>query len=135
MLTRLVLRWAIYAFAIWVAITYVPGIEPARTGWIPIIGLALIFGLLNALLRPLIELLTCPVMLLTLGLAGLLINTLIFWLTGLIGNRWDIGFTTTGFWPACLGALVVTVVTVVFNLLFKDELSGRRPRPRPRREA
>jgi putative membrane protein len=126
MLTRLVLRWAVLALAIWAAITFVPGIEPARSGWLPIIGLALIFGLLNALLRPLIELLTCPLIILTLGLGTLLINTLIFWLAGLIGNRWGIGFTVNGFWPAFFGALVVSVISVIFNLLLKDELRGRR---------
>ena len=131
-MTRLILRWAINAVAIWVAITYVPGIHPAQTGWVPILGLALIFGLANALLRPLIELLTCPLLILTLGLGTLLINTLLFWLSGVIGNQWNIGFTVDGFWPAFLGALVVTIVSIVLTLLLHDEMSGRRRRQQRR---
>jgi putative membrane protein len=128
-MTKLILRWAINAVALWVAVTFVPGINEAQSGWLPLIGLALIFGLVNALLRPLIEVLTCPLIVLTLGLGTLLINTLLFWLTGLIGNQFGIGFTVEGFWPAFLGGLVVSVVSVVLTLLLKDELRGyRRPR-------
>lgn len=127
-MTKLILRWAINAFALWVAVTYVPGIAEAQTGWMPILGLALIFGLINALLRPLIVLLTCPLIILTLGLGTLLINTLLFWLAGLVGNEFGIGFTVDGFWPAFLGALVVSVISTVLTLLLKDDSEGRRIR-------
>jgi putative membrane protein len=125
---RLILRWAINAVAIWVALTFVPGIHQTQTGWLPIIGLAVIFGVVNALLRPLIELLTCPLIVLTLGLGTLLINTLLFWLSGQIGQYFGVGFTVDGFWPAFFGALVVSVVSVVLTLFVKDELRGRRRR-------
>lgn len=125
---KLVLRWAINAFALWVAINYVPGIHQTQTGWVPILGLALVFGLINALLRPLIVLLTCPLIILTLGLGTLLINTLLFWLAGLVGNEFGIGFTVDGFWPAFLGALVVSVISTVLTLLLKDDSEGRRIR-------
>lgn len=125
-MTKLILRWAINAFALWVAITYVPGIHEAQTGWMPIVGLALVFGLINALLRPLIVLLTCPLIILTLGLGTLLINTLLFWLAGLVGNEFGIGFTVDGFWPAFLGALVVSVISAALTLLLKDDMEGRR---------
>jgi len=125
-MTRLILRWAINAVAIWVALTYVPGIHVAQSGWAPIIGLALIFGLLNALLRPVIELLTCPLIVLTLGLGTLLVNTLLFWLSGVIGNQFGIGFTVDGFVPAFLGALVVSVISVVLTLFVRDEKRKRR---------
>ncbi|MGH2521766.1 MAG: phage holin family protein [Anaerolineales bacterium] len=127
-MTKLILRWAINAIALWVAITYVPGIH-AQGGWPAILGLALIFGLVNALLRPLLEILTCPFIILTLGLGVLLINALLFWLTGLIGQQFGIGFTVDGFWPAFFGALVVSVISIVLSLLIRDEV-GRRPRPR-----
>ena len=134
-MTRLILRWAINAVAIWAAITLLQGrgIELTRTGWVPIVGLALIFGLINALLRPLIEILTCPLIILTLGLGTLLINTLLFWLTGLIGNQFGIGFTVNGFWPAFLGALIVSLVSLVLTMLLHDELKGRRPARQPKR--
>ena len=64
---RLILRWLINAAALWVAVTYVPGID-VQGGWPAILVAALIFGLVNALVRPLIELLTCPLIILTLGL-------------------------------------------------------------------
>jgi putative membrane protein len=127
-MTRLILRWAINAVALWIAITFVPGIQPTQSGWLPIIILALIFGLVNAVLRPIIELLTCPLIILTLGLGTLLINTLLFWLSGVIGTQFGFGFTVDGFWPAFFGALVVSLVSIVLTLLLKDELSGRRPR-------
>jgi putative membrane protein len=124
-MTRLILRWAINAVAIWAAITLVPGIQPTAAGWLPIVVLAIIFGLLNALLRPLLTFLTCPFIILTLGLGTLLINTLLFWLTGLIGLQFGYGFTVDGFWPAFLGALVVTIVSVVLTMLVGDD--RRRP--------
>ena len=132
---KLILRWAINAVALWVAVTFVPGISGPK-GWLSIIMLALIFGLVNALLRPLLNFLTCPLIILTLGLGTLLINTLLFWLSGLIGGYFGIGFTVPpgweGFWTAFLGALVVSVVSVALTLLLKDEMGSRR-RPRPRR--
>ena len=126
---KIILRWAINTVAIWAAITVVPGIhiQTQKNWWLAILGLALIFGLVNAILRPIIEMLTCPLIILTLGLGTLLINTLLFWLTGLIGAKFGIGFTVDGFWPAFFGALVVTIVSVVLTLFIRDE---RQSRPR-----
>jgi putative membrane protein len=134
-MVRLILRWAINAVAIWAAITLLRGhgLELTASGWLPIVGLALIFGLINALLRPLIELLTCPLIILTLGLGTLLINTLMFWLTGLIGSQFGIGFRVDGFWPAFLGALIVSVVSMLLTMLLHDELRGGRQRREVRR--
>jgi putative membrane protein len=126
-MTKFILRWAINAVAIWLAIRFVPGIH-LQSGWVSVIWLALIFGLVNALLRPLLNLLTCPLIILTLGLFTLLINTFLFWLTGQIGQFFGIGITMDGFWPAFLGGVVITVVSVVLSLILKDEM--RRPRPR-----
>jgi putative membrane protein len=124
---KLILRLIINAIALWIAITFVPGIR-AEPSWLGILGLAFIFGLINALVRPVIELLTCPFIILTLGLGTLLINTLLFWLCGLIGNQFGIGFSVDGFWPAFFGALVVTLVSIALTLLLKDELKGgKRP--------
>lgn len=126
-MTRFILRWAINTAAIYLAIRFVPGIS-LQSGWVSVIWLALIFGLVNALLRPLLKLLTCPLILLTLGLFTLLINTFLFWLTGQIGHFFGIGITMNGFWPAFLGGLVVTVASVVLTFILKDEL---RHRPQP----
>lgn len=128
-MTRFILRWAINAVAIFLAIRFVPGIS-LQSGWVSVIWLALIFGLVNAFLRPLLKLLTCPLILLTLGLFTLLINTFLFWLTGQIGQFFGIGITMNGFWPAFLGGLVVSIVSIVLTLILKDELRpSHRPRP------
>jgi len=121
---RLILRWAINAVALWVAITFIPGIH-AQGGWMALLGLALIFGFVNALFRPLLKFLTCPLIVLTLGLFILLINTLLFWLSGLVGQYFGVGFTVDGFWPAFFGSLVVSLVSMVLTVFVKDELENR----------
>ena len=124
-MTKFILRLAVNAVALYLAVYFVPGVN-LEGGFVSIIWLALIFGLINAFLRPLLKLLTCPLIFLTLGLFTLLINTFLFWLTGEIGQAFGIGFTVAGFWPAFLGGLVVTVVSVIMSLILRDEIKGRR---------
>jgi putative membrane protein len=123
-MTRFILRWAINAVAIFLAIRFVPGIS-LQSGLLSVVWLALILGLMNAFLRPLLTLLTCPLIIVTLGLFTLLINTFLFWLTGQVGQIIGIQITINGFWPAFLGGLVVSVVSVVMTLILKDEMKGR----------
>ena len=126
---RLILRWAINAVALYIAIVpgWIPGIRTEDTGIWAILGLALIFGVVNILLRPLIKFVTCPVILLTLGLFTLVINAVLFWLTGLLGELvGGIGFTLDGWLPALLGGLVVGLVSMVLTLILKDELKNNR---------
>ena len=123
-MTKFILRWTINAVALYLAIYLVDGVD-MQGGWTSIIWLALIFGLINAFLRPLLKLLTCPLIFLTLGLFTLLINTFLFWLTGQAGQMFGIGFTVDSFWPAFLGGLVVTIVSVILSLILKDELKKR----------
>lgn len=125
-MTRFFIRWLINAVALYVAVAIVPGITPQTTNWLAFIILALIFGFLNALLRPLLKFLTCPLIFLTLGLFTLVINTFLFWLAGLIGTNFGVGFTVAGFWPAFLGGLIVSVVSVVLTMIFKDEMKRRK---------
>jgi putative membrane protein len=124
-MTKFILRWVINIVAIYVAILVVPGIE-LQSGWVSVLWLALILGLINAFVRPLLKFLTCPLILLTLGLFTLLINTFLFWLTSQVGLAFGIDMTITGFWPAFLGGLVVSVVSVVMSLILRDELRGRK---------
>lgn len=125
---RLILRWAINAVALYVAVGtgWVPGIHPQDTSWLAILGMALIFSLVNALVRPLLKFITCPVILLTLGLFTLAINAALFWLTGLVARQFDIGFTVDSAWAAFLGSVVVGVVSAVLTLVLRDELKPRR---------
>ncbi len=124
-MTKFILRWIINAVAIFLAIRFVPGIT-LEGSWVGVLWLALIFGLVNAFVRPLLKFLTCPLIILTLGLFTLLINTLLFWLTGQIGQFFGIMLTIDGFWPAFLGGLVVSIVSVVLTLILKDELKGKK---------
>jgi putative membrane protein len=122
MMTRFLLRWAINAVALYAAVALVPGIRPQSENWLAIIWLALIFGVVNAFLGPLLKFLTCPLILLTLGLFTLIINAFLFYLAGMIGTAFGVGFTVDNFWAALLGSIVVSLVSVVLSLVVKDEL-------------
>ncbi len=113
-------RWAINTLALFVAIWIVPGIH-LESGWLSIIWLALIFGLVNATVRPLLKFLTCPLILLTLGLFTLVINALMLSLTAWIGNLFGIRLTLDGFWAAFWGALVISLVSVLLSLFVRED--------------
>jgi putative membrane protein len=124
-MTKFVIRWAINAVALYAAVWIVPGIE-LRGDWTGIIWLALISGLLNALVRPVLKFLTCPLIILTLGLFTIVINTGLLMLTSRIGQSLGIGLTVDGFWTAVLGSLVISVVSIIMSLIFRDELKGKK---------
>lgn len=123
---RFLLRLLINAVALYVAIRIVPGIHAQNMGWVAILLLALVFGVVNALFGPLLKFLTCPLILLTLGLFTLVINTFLFWLAGQIGELFGVGFSVDGFWAAFLGSLVVSIVSVALSLFFRDTLRERK---------
>lgn len=124
-MTKFVIRWAINAVALYAAVWLVPGIE-LRGDWTGIIWLALISGLLNALVRPVLKFLTCPLIILTLGLFTIVINTALLMLTSWIGQSLGIGLTVDGFWTAVLGSLVISVVSIIMSVIFRDELKGKK---------
>ncbi len=126
-MTKFILRWAINAIALYLAILIIPGID-LKSGLVAIIWLALIFGFINALFRPLLQFLTCPLIMLTLGLFTLVINTFLFWLTSVIGQSFGLALVISDpvWWNAFLGGLVVSIVSVIMTLILKDELHGRR---------
>jgi putative membrane protein len=129
-MNRLILRYLINAAAIYVALgtNLLKGIHAENTGWVGILGLALVFTAVNTLLRPLLKFVTCPFIILTLGLFTLLINAALFVLTGWIGQLFGIGFTVDSFWWAVAGGLVSGVVSLVLTLLFRDELKREERR-------
>ena len=124
-MTKFIIRWAINAVALYVAIWVVPGIVLSGA-WTDILWLALIFGLLNALVRPVLKFLTCPLIILTLGLFTIVINTGMLLLTSWIGQTFGFGLTVDGFWQAVLGSLVISLVSVVMSMIFRDELKGEK---------
>jgi putative membrane protein len=124
-MTKFVIRWLINAVALYAAVWIVPGIEYLGN-WTGILWLALIIGLLNALVRPLLKFLTCPLIILTLGLFTLVINTAMLLLTRTIGQSLGIGLTVDGFWSALLGSLVMSIVSVIMSVIFHNELKGKK---------
>jgi len=118
---NLLLRLIINAIALFVATQI--GISGLRFDgdWKTLVIVAFIFGLVNALIRPLLTLLTCPLIVLTLGLFTLIINAAMLALTGWFAEQFHLGFTVDGFWAAFLGALVVSVISWVLALVVGEE--------------
>jgi putative membrane protein len=119
---KLLIRWVITAFSLFVAAWLVPGIRVEREAWTIFAAMAVILGLVNAIVRPLLKLLSCPLIILTLGLFVLVINGITLWLASAIAVQWfHVGFYVDGFWAAFLGALIVSVVSVILNALVSED--------------
>ena len=120
-----IVRFLITAAALWLAVALVPGISHDGT-WLELLGVALVFGLVNALVRPLIKLLTCPLIILTLGVFLLVLNALMLWLTAELSGALGLGFHVAGFWSAFWGALLISIVSAVLNLVFGGDRKRER---------
>ena len=115
-----VIRLAVGMLGLWVAQAIVPGMTISGLG--TLLLAAFLLGLVNALVRPLLKLLTCPLIFLTLGLFTLVINALTLWLSASIAQEWfHVGFHIDRFGSALLGALIVSIVTVILSAVLKDE--------------
>jgi putative membrane protein len=129
----LFVSWLINAIALALAARFVPGIDIIdEKAWAVVAVMAVIFGLVNALIRPLVKLLTCLLNAITLGLFTLVINALMLWFSSWIAGQLDVGFQVGGFAPAFLGALLISVVSVVLSFLLRDDRDRRRRRERDR---
>lgn len=120
-MTKVLVRWVITALALFVAALVVPGIRVSGTAWVVYAVMAIILGWVNALVRPVLQILTCPLILLTLGLFTLVINGFVLWLSARIANGLGIGFYVDGFWSAFWGALIVSIVSVILSALVKED--------------
>jgi putative membrane protein len=112
----LLLHWLMNAAALWVAAWLLPDLDFRGTA-VQLLLVAAVFGVVNSLVRPILTILTCPLIVITLGLFTLVINALMLLLTGALSERWGLGFTVGGFWAAFWGGLVVGLVSVVISLL------------------
>ena len=113
---QFLIRLLATAAALWVAVELVPGIT--YTGeLVGLLGVALVFGLDNAFIRPILAALTCPLVVLTLGLFVFILNALMLWLTSAISGQLGINFHVDNFLSAFIGALIVGVVSTVLNLV------------------
>jgi putative membrane protein len=122
-------RLLINAAALWAATRLVPGIS-FDGDWRLLFVVALVFGVLNVSVRPILTLLTLPLLIITLGLFTFVLNGLMLWLTSAISNALGLGFHVAGFGAAFLGALVVTMVSFLLSLFVA---SGSRAGARDRR--
>jgi len=119
------IRLAISALALWIATLLIKGITlggdsiPKKV--LTLVVVAAIFGVVNAVLRPIIKTIGCAVYVLTLGLIALVVNGLLLLLTSWIAGKVDLPFHVANFWPsAVLGALLVGIISWVLNLLVPD---------------
>lgn len=110
------IRLLVNAAALWVATQVVPGVSYAG-GPLPMLGVALVFGVLNASLRPVAKILTFPLIIVTLGIFALVINGLMLWLTSSLSSALGLGFHVSGFWAAFWGGLVVSLVSMILSML------------------
>ena len=132
---RFLLRVLVSAAALAVATWAVAGIElTAGSGWSrlgTLLAVSVIFGLINATLKPLIKVVGCAFYVLTLGLVALVVNALLLWLTSVIAGHLKLPFHVTGFWPAFWGAIIVGLVSWLLNLLIGDRPKRDDDEPPP----
>ncbi|HSR83281.1 MAG TPA: phage holin family protein [Streptosporangiaceae bacterium] len=127
---KLVLHVLIVAAALFVAHLAVSGIEllgnsaPKKIG--TLIVVALIFGVVNAVIKPVVKTVGCLFYVLTLGLVGLVVNALLLWLCSWVAGKLSLPFHITGFWPAFWGAIIVGVVSWVLSLVLDDRKKSAR---------
>lgn len=112
---NLLIRWALVALALWITVALLPGLHLATPGVWPLLVAALVVGLVNAIVRPIMVVLTLPITVLTLGLFLLVVNALALLLAAAISP-----LVIDGFWWAMLGAIVLSIVSTVIDRLFRD---------------
>jgi len=122
------LHWILNAAALWIAAALVPGLEftggPGR-----LLLVAAVFGLVISTLRPLLAILTCPLIVVTLGLFSLVINAVMLLVTGRLSEGWNLGFTVSGFWAAFFGGLVVGLVSMILSMAIAPKIPEGRSDP------
>jgi putative membrane protein len=114
------IRLLLAAAALWATVYIVPGITYSGP-LLHLVVVALVFGLVNAFVRPIVVALTCPLILLTLGLFALVLNGLMLWLTSALSGALGIDFHVSGFVPAFIGGLVFGIVSAILNIFVRDD--------------
>lgn len=117
---QFILRLLINAAGIWAAVRLVPGITHVGS-WGSLIGVAIVFGAVNAIVRPLLVFFSIPLLLITLGLFTLVVNALLLWLTSSLSGALGLGFNISGFWAAFFGAIVVSLVSLALSVFIAAE--------------
>jgi len=115
-----IVRLLVNTVALWCAARFIDGIS-YRGSWPGLVGLSLVFGIVNAFIRPVLSFFSFPIQIVTLGLFTVVLNALMLMLTGWLAVRFDIAFTVSGFVPALLGALVVSIVSMVLGAVLSSD--------------
>lgn len=116
------IRVLINAAALWVATVLVPGISFTGANMLQtLLVVAVIFGVVNAVIKPLLAILTCPIYILSLGLFTFVVNALMLLLTSWIARQLGLGFQVDGFWPALIGAIVISIVSFLLSIVIREE--------------
>ncbi len=121
---KILLRLLITALALWVATKVVPGIAFTGDNYAALLGVALVFGAVNVIVKPILSLFSLPVVLLTLGLFLFVINGLMLMLTSFLSSRLGFGFHVDGIIPAIIGSLVVSLTAGVLHFLLGTNRDG-----------
>ena len=114
-----VVRLLVSAAALWVATRLVDGVS-FDGDWISFLGVALVFGVVNAFIRPVAKILTFPLIIVTFGIFALVINGLMLMLTSRLSGALGFGFHVSGFGAAFWGALVVSIVSTILSVMMRD---------------
>jgi len=128
---RFVIRVLITAVAMLVATWVLPGIEVTAGTTLrkvaTLIVVALIFGVINAVLKPIVKVIGCFFYIITLGLIGLVVNALLLWLTSWVAGKLSLPFHITGFWPAFWGAIIIGVVSWLLSITLGENRHRHQP--------
>lgn len=119
---KLIFRLIINAAALWVAAVIIPGISLGE-GSVDVGSLlvvALIFGVVNAVIKPIVAFVTCPAYVITLGLFTFIVNALMLLITGWLANQFGLGFQVDGFLPALLGGVIISIVSTVLSIFVSE---------------
>ncbi|HEY2950562.1 MAG TPA: phage holin family protein [Micromonosporaceae bacterium] len=126
---RFLIRVVVNAVALWITTLVVPGIDvtgkSTTSEILTLLAVALIFGIVNAVLKPIIHVVGCVFYILTLGLFALVVNALLFLLTEWVADKLDLPFNIDGFWPAFWGAIVMAVVSWLLSLIIPEPRGDR----------
>ena len=121
---RFLIRVLASAAALAVATAVVAGIElttaSVTSKVLTLLAVALIFGVINAVLKPIVKIVGCAFYILTLGLIALVVNALLLWLTSWLADKLNLPWHITGFWPAFWGAIIVSVVGWLLSIPIRD---------------
>jgi putative membrane protein len=120
---KFILRWLITAISLYVAVLVVPGISVESDAWVAFAVMAIILGLVNAIVRPILKFLSCGFIIITLGLFVFVINAATFLLASNIAQNWfGVGFYVDNFWSALFGSIIVSIVSIILsNILIEDK--------------